>query len=199
MAEAQLVEEQSLPGRACGTCTLCCKVMGVEELDKPRGTWCQHCVPGSGCKVYAERPPSCRAFHCGYLTWKMLGEHWLPARSKMVVVLDSDGDRIAIHVDSSRPTAWRGQPYYGEIKQWARDSARDLRQVVVIIGDRSIVILPDEDVDIGVTSADERIVLGEVVENGRLKLRAMKMRADDPRLAGAEAGKLYGAASNPLR
>ncbi len=32
--------------RECGTCTLCCKVMGIHALDKPRGVWCDHAMPG---------------------------------------------------------------------------------------------------------------------------------------------------------
>ena len=127
-----------------------------------------------------------------------MGEHWFPARSKMVVAFEADDSRMIIYVDPNRPTAWREQPYYGDIKRWAQLAARELRQVVVSVGNRSIVILPDEDVDMGVTSGNERIVIGEVIENGRVKLRAIKMRADDPRLAGTESGKLYGAARNPL-
>jgi hypothetical protein len=186
-----------LPGRSCGTCTLCCKLLAIPELEKPRNVWCQHCEPGRGCGIYADRPLPCREFHCAYLGWD-LGEHWFPARSKMVVVFEADGNRTVIYVDSSRPTAWRERPYYDEIKRWAKLAARELKQVVVAVGNRSIVILPDEDVDIGTTSEDERIVIGEVLENGRVKLRAMKMRADDPRLANAEAGQLYGPGRNPL-
>ena len=33
-----------IPGRTCGTCTLCCKAVAVEELAKPIGDWCPHCV-----------------------------------------------------------------------------------------------------------------------------------------------------------
>jgi hypothetical protein len=42
--------------RACGDCTLCCKVMAIEALAKPAGSWCRHCKPGQGCAIYAERP-----------------------------------------------------------------------------------------------------------------------------------------------
>src|SRR4051794_24207443 len=41
-----------LPGRSCGTCTLCCKVVGVLEIDKPGGVWCRHCVSGKHCAIY---------------------------------------------------------------------------------------------------------------------------------------------------
>jgi hypothetical protein len=120
----------------------------------------------------------------------MFGEHWFPARSKMVCVLEPDGNRLAIYVDSSRPNAWREPPYYGEIKQWATLAARDLKQVIVCIGDRSIAILPDDDVDLGHVADDDRIIISERVEGGRLRLRATKMRADDPRLAGVRVGEI---------
>jgi hypothetical protein len=191
-------EEIIVSGRACGACTLCCKVLGIPEIDKPKGEWCQHCDIGRGCGIYSDRPAVCRAFHCGYLTMPALGAHWFPARSKMIITSEFEGEQIAIQVDPSRPTAWREQPYYGEIKQWARAAAKDLQQVVVCIAKRQIVILPDEDVDLGEIAQDERIVIGEVVENGRLKLRAMKLRADDPRLTGIAAGAISGPAKNPF-
>lgn len=128
----------------------------------------------------------------------MTGDHWFPARSKMVIAPELDGERIVIHVDPSRPNAWREQPYYRDLKQWAAAAARDLSQLIVSIGKRSIVILPEEDVDLGLVAEDERIVIGEVMENGRLRLRAMKIRADDPRLAGAQTGTIYGPANNPF-
>ena len=58
--------------RTCGSCTACCKALEVVELTKPLGKWCQHCSIGKGCKIYAERPQSCRDFRCEWL--KGLGE-----------------------------------------------------------------------------------------------------------------------------
>lgn len=56
------------PPRKCGSCSLCCKVLHVVELHKPPGKWCLHCAPGKGgCLIYADRPPSCEAFDCGWL------------------------------------------------------------------------------------------------------------------------------------
>jgi hypothetical protein len=65
-----------------------------------------------------------------------------------------------------------------------------LKQVIVCVGDRSIAILPDQDVDLGHVADDDRIIVSEGVENGRLRLRATKMRADDPRLAGVRVGEI---------
>ena len=53
---AAAMTEQSSVERTCGDCTLCCKVMAIEELAKPVGTWCPHCKPGRGCRIYPDRP-----------------------------------------------------------------------------------------------------------------------------------------------
>ena len=98
----------------------------------------------------------------------------------MILFTEPDGGRLAIYVDSARPGAWREQPYYREIKQWAAWAARDMRQVIVVVGGRSIVILPDEDIDLGHVEENERISVSEVMQAGRIKLRAMKIRADGP-------------------
>ena len=55
--------------RACGTCTLCCHVLGVKEIEKPPLQWCQHCTVGVGCQVYDERPQQCRDFSCLWLSF----------------------------------------------------------------------------------------------------------------------------------
>ena len=64
----------------------------------------------------------------------MTGDHWFPARSKMVIAPELDSERIVIHVDPARPDVWREQPFYRDIKQWAVFAARDLSAVIVLIG-----------------------------------------------------------------
>lgn len=116
----------------------------------------------------------------------------------MVIASELNGERTVIHVDPARPDAWREQPFYRDLKRWAALAAKDLCQILVSVGQRSIVILPDEDVDLGVVADHERIVIGEVRESGRLRLRAMKMDANDPRLTGVQEGSVYGPASSPF-
>lgn len=57
--------------RTCGGCSLCCKAMGVDQLDKPVGKWCQHSVAG-GCGVYPDRLTDenyseCNRYKCMWL------------------------------------------------------------------------------------------------------------------------------------
>lgn len=53
--------------RQCGSCTLCCKLIPVEELGKKAGQRCQHVRAGKGCSIYAKRPWSCREWSCLWL------------------------------------------------------------------------------------------------------------------------------------
>lgn len=51
--------------RNCGSCTLCCTLTRVPELDKAEGTKCRYCE--QGCSIYENRPESCRKFKCVWL------------------------------------------------------------------------------------------------------------------------------------
>ena len=173
-----------IEGRRCGTCTLCCKVMTVEELGKPNGQWCPHCVKGRGCAIYSDRPNECRRFQCGYLLWPALGEHWLPARSKLVVAFKPDGKEIVVHVDPGVPNAWRAEPYYSEIGSLAGHATRTAYTIFVQIGRRMIAVFPDREVDLGVVAGDEVIAIHEVTGPGTRRRDAVKLKADDPRIKG---------------
>jgi hypothetical protein len=198
MSDAPLTMSASpiIDGRSCGTCTLCCKILSIAELAKPQGRWCKHCDIGRGCKIYDGRLDECRNFYCGYLTWSMLDRHWLPENSKMVVVSELEGMRIAIHVDPGRPLTWREEPFFSEIKEWSRHAVEEMRQIVVMQGKRAIVIFPDREVDLGTVSDDERIITAE--SKTGLRLEALKMKADDPRIAGLAPGKVITMRSRPI-
>lgn len=49
----------------CGTCTVCCTLTIVKELEKLAGDVCEYC--DSGCTIYNKRPDPCREFKCAYL------------------------------------------------------------------------------------------------------------------------------------
>jgi hypothetical protein len=66
-------ESRCHSGRACGSCTLCCKVIAVADFDKLPGVWCPHCVRGKGCGIYETRPTDCRTFFCEWMLDKGLG------------------------------------------------------------------------------------------------------------------------------
>lgn len=145
-------------GRECGTCTLCCKVFEVPALAKPVGKWCQHCAPGQGCGIHATRPDHCRAFHCAWMTESWLGPEWKPERSKFVLTIDAATHFLLIQLDPGAPAAWKAEPYYSQIKRWAAASVENGKHVVVFLNRSATVVLPNEDIALGVIQPGERIV-----------------------------------------
>lgn len=50
----------------CGGCTACCHAFPVAELNKPIYTKCEHA--DKGCKIYKDRPQSCKDCFCSWVT-----------------------------------------------------------------------------------------------------------------------------------
>ncbi len=170
-------------GRECGSCTLCCRVLGVGELKKPPGQHCQHCVDGEGCVIYAERPNQCRSFNCGFLLMKDLTEEWRPSVSKLIPVVDAECRQMRIHVDPEHPDAWKAKPYYERLKQWARISVSQRMLVVVRIGELAVVVLPDKDVELGVLEDDEVIMVEQTTGPSGNSIQVTKVKQGDPQAA----------------
>ena len=150
---------EPLPGRSCNGCTLCCKVMGVPELGKPRGSWCIHCARGSGCRIYAERPAGCRSFLCGWLTNPRFGLEWKPDRSKIVITVGRDGNGLEFQCDPGFPEAWRKEPYHGEIKRLSAIAEQHDGMISVIQAGRNMIIIsPDSEFPLGEVREEDEIV-----------------------------------------
>jgi hypothetical protein len=155
--------------RACGECTLCCKIMAIEEFAKPAGVWCSNCKPGHGCLVYASRPFECEAYSCLWLTDDRFDQRWKPSKSKLVLTASQDG--IEIRCDPGFPDAWRKEPFRTEIHKWAASGETHDVTVVVIVGEKMILVTPDREFDLGVVRSDQRIVreiIGAEVVNARV-------------------------------
>ncbi len=147
-----------VPGRSCGTCTMCCKLMVVPELKKPQGTWCTHCAPRSGCTIYETRPTSCRQFYCGYLTSPGVGENWRPLHARMLLMKVDGG--IAAVVDRDRKDTWKQPQYYEQLKAWSRQGMAEGWFVIVRVDKHVTAILPDSDVELGPMESGEGIEIG---------------------------------------
>jgi hypothetical protein len=145
-------------GRDCGTCTLCCKVYDVPVLAKPAGKWCSHCTPGKGCGIHEMRPEHCRAFNCLWMTEGWLGPEWKPERSRFVLTIDPVTKFLLIQVDPGSPKAWRAEPYFTQIQQWAAAAADNGRFVMVFNNKSATLLLPEGEVELGVIKDGERII-----------------------------------------
>jgi hypothetical protein len=95
--------------RVCGSCTLCCKLLTVPDLEpaKPRDVWCEHCLQGTGCGIYERRPQSCRVFDCVWLQRPGLPDTLRPDRCKVVLTTIEAERALVAQVDPGYPDAWR--------------------------------------------------------------------------------------------
>ena len=56
-----------VPGRSCGGCTACCRLLEIDEPDlkKPADVLCVHCT-GAGCGRYPDWPAICGKWFCAW-------------------------------------------------------------------------------------------------------------------------------------
>ncbi len=144
--------------RECGSCMLCCKLFPVKHFDKPAGKWCVHAKPGSGCAIHETRPNVCRSFQCEWTTNALMPADWQPDKAKFFI-FRSRPNQYDILVESGAPHSWRSEKYYAPIKQIAASYADQGVLVIVSIGSKRIVLLPDRDVDLGTRAEGKEIIL----------------------------------------
>ncbi|GJE76361.1 CxxCxxCC domain-containing protein [Methylorubrum suomiense] len=161
MLDPATVIAKPAPGRACGPCTLCCKVYEVPAVESPAGRWCKHLKAGSGCGIHAQRPDHCRAFHCLWMTEEWMGPEWRPDRAKMVLSLDPVTRFMNVQVDPGQANSWKRAPYHDQLRRWAAASLPLQRYVLVHTGAVTTVVLPDRDVPLGSFGPGDRLVARE--------------------------------------
>lgn len=86
---------------------MCCKVLDIEEFDKPAGQLCSHCELGAGCRIYSRRPDVCRDYECLWLAERELPPIFKPDRVGALLMEDADSDEYQAVCDPARPMAWR--------------------------------------------------------------------------------------------
>jgi hypothetical protein len=159
-----------VPGRSCANCTVCCTVLGIPELEKPKGIECAHCDTGRGCTIYARRPEPCADFYCSYLLSPALGDEWKPATAHMVLGYMADADVIIIYTDPAHPGMWRREPYYARVRKWA--AITDIGYVLIWENGGALALVNDDTFDLGPLRDDQIIV-----------------RSEDPGRQGTTSGK----------
>jgi uncharacterized protein len=97
----------AIPGKTCGACTMCCKVLEIEQFQKPAGQWCSNCIRTGGCAIYAQRPAVCRDFECQWITDRQLPATMRPDRIGTILMDDPDSDEYHAVCDPAKPLAWR--------------------------------------------------------------------------------------------
>ena len=166
------LEPNLAAGRSCDGCTLCCKLLNVRTLNKPRLVWCQDCAIGVGCRVYETRPRECIEFYCLYRISPELEEVWKPSVSKMLLNYAASAKQVNVHTDPDFPGMWQREPYYRQIKDMAAHLLARQSHLVVWEGDELIAILPDRDVRLG-DARDKNIVVSARLVNGQVQYDAV--------------------------
>ena len=94
--------------------------MAVEELKKPDGVSCKHIRKHiGGCKIYANRPESCKSYVCCYHTWVQNGDKvpisLRPNHSHVIIDYMPDMDAHFVRTLSPYQNAWAKAPVAGVI------------------------------------------------------------------------------------
>jgi Fe-S-cluster containining protein len=166
-----------VPGRSCGSCSLCCKVIAVAELQKPAGQWCIHSARERGCNIHDVRPPSCRAFFCAWLIDPNLGPEWKPEISRFVLTQEPKSQALVVMADPGMPLAWKREPYYSALRRLSESLFRLDRKVLVNQKGQISVVLPDRDVPLGVVAPEEIAVWREGSTYGAMLRRELAAHA----------------------
>lgn len=82
-------------GRACGSCTLCCKLLPVVPLNKKAGQRCQHQRSAKGCAIYSTRPATCRHWSCRWVSDRTATEG-MPRPDRCHYVIDIIPDHVEL-------------------------------------------------------------------------------------------------------
>lgn len=134
--------QAALASRSCDDCRACCTEMGVDEIKKPVGETCKH-LCSTGCGIYAERPQSCRDFHC---MWRV-GFGRLMERP----------DRVGFFLDVTKPggqlpqmmiarDAWRGALESPTVRA-ALNKIAEKHVIIIVHGDKRKMIGPPDAIE----------------------------------------------------
>ena len=152
MTTIPITEAAARAGRSCGSCTLCCKLLGINEngedpaLDgwtKPADKWCEYCLIGKGCDIYDTKPAECTKFACGWLAGIGPADE-RPDKVWAVFMLVGDKE-VQCHVDKRRKDVWTRDPVKGQIQMFLSQGFA----VKVICGEdwRRLILPPEREAE----------------------------------------------------
>jgi len=129
--------------RSCGTCNLCCKLLGIGEIKKRPNCWCPEVKLGKGCGIYDTRPAACREFACLWLLDPNFPDEYQPSKIHAFLanmesaspqgVEKPPGELVSIYVDPAYPLAHTEEPING----WAQTLVKKGYRVIAIVGEKA--------------------------------------------------------------
>jgi hypothetical protein len=95
-----------------------------------------------------------------------MGPEWQPSRARFLTY-DADDGRALIVVDPAHPNAWKDPKYYETLKRRAAERLHTKSQLTLVrSGRRYILILPDRDEALTITSASSLFKVITTFRNG---------------------------------
>lgn len=92
-----------------------------------------------------------------------------------------------ITVDPDYPNSWRRPEFYERIKKWATMASQRITGpiyfVLVQIGSRKIIVLPDKEIDLGYLSDNERFEVKRDVKGALVEFSARIVSGSESRPA----------------
>ena len=149
--------EARAASRSCGTCSLCCSVLRVDELHKRAGDDCIHQQGDRGCAIYADRPEICRAYQC---LWRQGGleEDERPDATGGIVDLETTGVGLRLGIRLRQLDAFENSPKLLAIAERYRG------QMPIRVSDSEDVMNPDRPFRVLLSGGIEHRVFGERLE-----------------------------------
>jgi Fe-S-cluster containining protein len=143
--------------RSCGTCSLCCSVLRVDELKKPAGADCRHQLGDRGCGIYPRRPEICRAYQC---LWRQGGleDDERPDATGGIVDLESNGIGVRLGIRMRRLEDLDSSPALRAIAERYRN------EMPIRLSDIDDVMNPDRPFRVLLPEGIEQRVMGDRVE-----------------------------------
>ena len=134
--------------RSCGECRACCITLGFDAKEgeaaftKPHGSPCRHLVQ-IGCAIYAERPPVCRRFQCGWLQAENLPDALRPDRCGVLFCINDNalGEGYAVYAYELRAGAADAP-----LPTWLLEELSAQATVILVRADHHEVLTPDPEV-----------------------------------------------------
>lgn len=152
--------ERRAASRSCGTCSLCCTVLRVDELAKPAGRDCVHQRGTRGCGIHATRPAICRAYRCLWLQGGLEDDE-RPDAIGGVVDLETTGIGVRLAIREAMPGRFDASPALRAIAERYRGS------MPVRITDTGDVNDPDRPLRVLLANGVEQRIAGTRIETLR--------------------------------
>lgn len=125
---------------------MCCRLLGVAELNKAAGEACEFCQTGTSCSIYNKRPRSCSNFNCLWLLNRQLPDSLRPDKCGAVLYQAHEQPYPDKHIDlilledATVPGQWRQSPLRGFVSALLKHNIA----ICHVCGDTNAVLNSDE-------------------------------------------------------